>query len=508
MALAASSERPTECGHVFVLHCATDNVAADAVLCLPTQRLSTHRGNSRRPRPTIYKAPSLSETEDRTEFIASCVDAAGHFLETAGESFSGSESSYKRAKPLLALPIPGVGNMGSSYLEQGEGTIVSEVLSLAYSASGKFGVDIAICLQDESAYHAAQFLRFRCCPFESGPFWMLNRVMKADIARLQERVEAGRLSIFFGAGVSFPSGLPSWSGLLDEMAECAGFDDATKQQLSDLSFLDQPTLMEGTMGTQFKTAVADCVHEGRYTPAHAMLAALQVPAVTTNYDVLFENAAESTGGDVPVLPWQAAQLAQSDPKRSLMKLHGCIRRPDSIVLTRQDYMRFRDDRQALCGRVQGLLMTTEMMFVGFSMTDDNLHRIIDQCRKVLDTGEGIKFKMGTVLSLVENKVFRRLWDQDFNVISFGKSWSDNPAWKHDCFLDCLVSGIAVKKARSSFLLNPKYTNLLSREECQIVEALAAVAKLRADASIRSSPCWQHVASMLQQLGLPSHGSRS
>ena len=116
--------------------------------------------------------------------------------------------------------------------------------------------------------------------------------------------------------------------------------------------------------------------------------------------------------------------------------------PETIVLSRSDYMRYPDRSQALRGRLQGMFLTSEILFVGFSMTDDNVHKIIDDVRKVTYTdGNPPESKLGTILKMTENKMFTRLWDNDFLVHSFGKTWGDNPAWYHDCFLDFIVTSV-------------------------------------------------------------------
>ena len=58
-------------------------------------------------------------------------------------------------------------------------------------------------------------------------------------------------------------------------------------------------------------------------------------------------------------------------------VHGCISKPESIVLTRQDYLRYSDTNAALAGIVQSMLITSRMLFVGFSLADDNFYRIAD-----------------------------------------------------------------------------------------------------------------------------------
>ena len=43
------------------------------------------------------------------------------------------------------------------------------------------------------------------------------------------------------------------------------------------------------------------------------------------------------------------------------------------MLTRGSYARYDEHLPALAGIVQGFLMTRHMLFVGFSLTDDNFH---------------------------------------------------------------------------------------------------------------------------------------
>ena len=63
-------------------------------------------------------------------------------------------------------------------------------------------------------------------------------------------------------------------------------------------------------------------------------------------------AAENDDERVWRLPWDAAKIAQMRSSvRRLLKMHGCVSEPPSIVLTRRDYMRYEDGRRALRGDV-------------------------------------------------------------------------------------------------------------------------------------------------------------
>lgn len=287
------------CGHVFVLNCSIIGIAADAILIplrdvtnvtiptgsvgLLTRRESDAAGHS--AVSMVYEGQittRLYTTEK--EAIQGTMTVVTRYMQEACAALKGTKSALKRAKPLVALPMPGVGRMDENDLIVEMGDICRPLLDAMYAAASKYEVDIAVCTVDEGAFDVAQVLRDECCPFEGGPFWMLSAELRAEAARLREQALAGRLGLLFGAGVSFPSGLPSWGGLLQQLAERAGYDERSQKALAELGFLDQPTLIEEKMGgaTKFKQAVADCVQHGRYTPAHSIMGSMALPAVTTN----------------------------------------------------------------------------------------------------------------------------------------------------------------------------------------------------------------------------------
>lgn len=78
-------------------------------------------------------------------------------------------------------------------------------------------------------------------------------------------------------------------------------------------------------------------------PIHALLQALPgVEAVTTNYDTLYERAVIAAGKSISVLPYQDTKGTTASRKSKwLLKMHGCVSRPQDIVLTREDYIRYK-----------------------------------------------------------------------------------------------------------------------------------------------------------------------
>src|SRR4029079_9529087 len=131
-------------------------------------------------------------------------------------------------------------------------------------------------------------------------------------------------------------------------------------------------------------------------------------ATTPNYDRLFEDAWSVPDPDgLSVLPG----AIKPDARRWLLKMHGCLSDPERVVLTRSRYTRYDEQLPALSGMVQAFLVTRHVLFVGFSLSDDNFHRIVDAVRRL--RGEsGTPGHLGTALSLGAGGLAEVLWEQD------------------------------------------------------------------------------------------------
>lgn len=487
------------CGHLFYLHCTLDKLAADVKLIRRrddsrdgwdpnetefVRRRPNHDNSSKEVMFEIVRTEHLAETAE--EYLSLSVKTLKEYFDKACAAVK--KSCFRREKPLLAyewlFPPSGPGH------DLKPGQFLVPAHEIIYKSINDLGVDFALCSESPEVFEALNKLRHQLCPWEDGPFWMLDDDVKAHALRLQDAAREDRLAVFIGAGVSIPSGLPSWWGLLELLANKANFNEKQRADLQSMSMLDQPVLMEKRMGRKaFKQAVADIVStNGRFTPAHVLLHQLLIPAITTNYDTLYELAGDSVNKRTPRLPWDRTSLFHESTGQSLLKLHGSVHDPESIVLTRQDYNRFGDEREALRGMVASMMVEKEILFVGFSMTDDNVHVIIDRVLKVCQEQEadGNHRKLGTILALVENEMFNEYWGERFQVFSCGKSWNDQPAWRHDCFLSFLVHGLK----RRWPILSPYYGSLLSEPELKLREALMAIVRLGEQQEINESEVWR------------------
>ena len=173
------------------------------------------------PVPTFEgRVSTLSYQEQATAIEGNCT-VVRNYLQAAGALLKGRKSKFGRAQPLMALPLPGCGEMDETDLIVNEGLMISTLLPLLYEAANTYKVDVAVCTTDRSAFGVCQVLRAKYCPFKGGPYWMLTMEQKMQAARIQKKAKAGKLALLYGAGISMASGLPSWGGLLAQLAEQA-----------------------------------------------------------------------------------------------------------------------------------------------------------------------------------------------------------------------------------------------------------------------------------------------
>ena len=395
---------------------------------------------------------------------------------------------HGRARRLVALPALGTGWGGAAGQR---GTLLQRLLPVLREGAAEHGFDVALVLRGPSDLAAAQRVR------RAGPeSWDLPRYLRELAEDLGERARHGQLAAFVGAGVSAAAGLPTWEQLLDELAGRTGLDDDLRAGLARLPAQDAAALLARELGReQLETFVKERFGPGHYALAHALIADLPVQEfVTTNYDPLVELAAADIGRDLSVLPFDDAV-----PGRPwLLKLHGDAAHPESVVLTREEYLQFGDTRAALAGVLHSLLLTRHVLFVGTSMQDDDLIRIAHQVRSAVQGSDrGPRNPSGTVLALQEDAARSRLWEQDVQTVAIAPA-DTSPAEAArllEVLLDCIG---CLSTPPTGYLLDPAYRGMLSEEERTLAAALQQVECAVPEGA--SSSAVGEVAALLRRLG--------
>ena len=388
--------------------------------------------------------------------------------------------------PLLAIPVLGTGDGG---MAADKGTIYRELLPEMLCVAESQEVDLVLVCWGRRSFSAAQRVRRDVVAgrplkelWDMGP---KAEVLVTEAQRLGELARDRQMVLFLGAGASAGAGLPTWQRLLDDIADEAKLSQDNLEALRRLDMRDQAAILEQRLtGSTLHEVLRDRLKATEYGLTQGLLASLpSKEAITTNYDTLFESACDAIEGDRPaVLPYESAR----PQGRWLLKLHGCIARDESIVLTRSDYLDIPSRHGALFGLVQAMLMTRHMFFVGYSLSDEDFHQLIHEVR--LARGENttpevpssqVDRRLGTTLSLFDDPLFEDLWREDVRVVPIAERPVGEPTeadvaqaarWAQ-IFLDLAALESADLDA---YLLDGTYEELLDDDERKLAKALREI----------------------------------
>ena len=175
-------------------------------------------------------------------------------------------------------------------------------------------------------------------------------------------------------------------------------------------------------------------------------------------------------------------------------------------------MRYAESRGALAAIVQAMLITHHMLFVGFSLRDDNFLRIADEVRKVMrrrssGTAGGAR-PFGTALLLNPSALFQSLWKDDIACVGVEGEMTDptngsnqRPSMRAaaNC-LEVLLDYVLFEANQNvGHLLDDRYADLLSPDEKRLKQQVQAL-QAAGTSEIRNLPAWGHVADLLTKLG--------
>lgn len=219
--------------------------------------------------------------------------------------------------------------------------------------------------------------------------------MRNNAFQLAELAAEQNLSFFLGAGVSIPAGGPSWISLLlaiedqftktgaeSERKICYDVDWCTLPYADCLERICKEREDRFGEKLSMKERICKLLKDSVNHPSLIIAILASIPSksiITQNYDQLIEkslklrNIGERKRPVVSVLPHSPERCAD----QWILKMHGCVSKPSDVVIHSRDYKEYEVGRmKALGGLVQANLMTSHLLFLGFSMTDPNFLRII------------------------------------------------------------------------------------------------------------------------------------
>lgn len=210
---------------------------------------------------------------------------------------------------------------------------------------------------------------------------MSKAAMNRFLNEYPEALNDGVGAIFVGAGVSMGAGYPSWSALLNDIAEELEIDS---KNVHDLAALAQWSIQENGGATRVRNVIKSEIGPDKPIPETVeIISRLPVRHIwTTNYDRLIERAFESISRPLnPISSPKDLALRVTPGAALLYKMHGSVDRLDDVVISTDDYELFRSKRGQYLPLFQAHLTSMSMLFIGISFTDPNIRHVLSLIRE-------------------------------------------------------------------------------------------------------------------------------
>lgn len=240
---------------------------------------------------------------------------------------------------------------------------------------------------------------------------------KSVILEVKKSVSRRELVLFVGSGVSANLGLPPWSGLIEKMATDIGFEPSLFMGASDFPALAE--YYEIKKGG--RTELVKWMHSEWHGPSistlnsiiHDAIVKCNFPKIyTTNYDHWLERSYTERG-----VSYQKVVDVRDIPKMvegetTILKFHGDIDVPDSMVLTESDYANRMSLESELDIQFRSDSLQRGVLFVGYSLSDKNLRYILHKLKQIrMKYGNGIGAPKSYLFTHRVNHVERELFKQ-------------------------------------------------------------------------------------------------
>ncbi len=190
------------------------------------------------------------------------------------------------------------------------------------------------------------------------------------ITILTREILKKRLAIFIGAGCSMAVGLPSWKQLLENLIAKYGI------QTKEDNLLKLASRIERSIGrSNLVDEISDICRapKKRASSTHELLTELDVNLyITTNYDHLLEEAFRNKGIEPHVVNTDLDLAVLNPTAKTIVKLHGDIDSPSSLVCTERDYRQYKTKHRGFTDWLKAKDTELTILFLGTSFDDPRL----------------------------------------------------------------------------------------------------------------------------------------
>jgi hypothetical protein len=203
-----------------------------------------------------------------------------------------------------------------------------------------------------------------------------------SITDLVARLRQGEVVLFIGAGLSIGAGLPGWGALIRPLAQSVGYRLPAEDE-----FLTADHLLTAAQHYENQRSRASLLQHlrdeldttgVRPTPAHSLIVSLRAQVIfTTNYDDLIELALRQAGRRFSAIVSESQLAFWSEDRVQVVKLCGDLQRPDSVIISKNDFNTYLPTHPRLAERLRTTLESKTALFLGYSLQDPFFNQIWD-----------------------------------------------------------------------------------------------------------------------------------
>lgn len=193
---------------------------------------------------------------------------------------------------------------------------------------------------------------------------------------------------FVGSGISVPSGLPDWKGLMTHFVGEIGISE-----ISDTD--DLPLLAQFYANNKSKdnlyAAINRDFRDKIPNSYHTIIKNTNIRTIyTTNYDDLLEKTFDNKY-ELKILDSEVFTFTEDIDKIEIIKVHGSIKgNLKDIVITQADYEDFFINKPTMVQRLKVDLLQKSFLFIGYNYGDPNIQNILTEVRRLKSNKNEIK----------------------------------------------------------------------------------------------------------------------
>ena len=229
-----------------------------------------------------------------------------------------------------------------------------------------------------------------------------------------------RCVLFCGSGLSAWAKLPTWKNLLENIVRQLGEEMPDDPNLAELDrllaagkLLEVADHSKEALGRRYNDILSEHLRgaTGPIPEPHNIIVQLPFSAiVTTNYDKLLERSYASVTGLPKTPTHQDVEMLGPllfDGSFFILKAHGDIDRPESMVLTTRDYQNIIHSNPAFNSIFSAILLTKAVLFIGYSLNDPDFRLLLDRQLTIFRGNIPDRYALMSGVGKVESEVLWR-----------------------------------------------------------------------------------------------------